>query len=124
MRHHPAVFERGRRAVRAHNSYTRCDRGQHTLEHYFAVKYGMAALRLVAGTTVILFVVGGISVGAATDEGHLHTADTICRAGYVIVLVVLVAICGIAAYCFINRGRILKYRRRVGRSHVFFSNGS
>ena len=124
MRHRPAVFERGRCAVRARDSQTRRDRGQHTLEHYFAVKYGMAALRLVAGTTVILFVVGGISVGAATDEGHLHTADTICRAGYVIVLVVLVAICGIDVYCVINRGRILKYRRRVGHSRVVFSSGN
>ena len=87
--------------------------GQYTLDQYLVFKHGTRIVQLVASLSVILFVVGGLALGAAVDEYHLDVANTIRRAGYVIIAIVYTAVVGVVVYSFLKRGQVLKYRREV-----------
>ena len=87
--------------------------GQHTLDQYLVFKYGTRIIHLVSSLSVILFVVGGLALGAAVDQTHLILGDTIRRAGYIIICIMYAAVVGVAVHCLCKRDQVLKYRREV-----------
>ncbi|PIL26229.1 hypothetical protein GSI_11984 [Ganoderma sinense ZZ0214-1] len=88
--------------------------GQYTLENRPVMgARTFRILHLVATVAIILAIVGGTSVSSAKKQSDLSNATTFRRVGAILFVILYAGVVAITAFCWLNRGQVLKYRRKL-----------
>ncbi|CDO69939.1 hypothetical protein BN946_scf184836.g13 [Trametes cinnabarina] len=87
--------------------------GQYSLDDHPLMSRGTRLMGILGTVALALAIAGGIKAGEAKTQSDLDSGTKLRKIGSALFGVLYVAIVGVTAFCFQNKHKILKYRRKL-----------